>query len=273
MVAGLASMVFADRPAWRVMVDPTNEVGLIRPMNAVNGGPVRFKSNSRAWRHARIPFGRTHDMNHSWEYGGPHTIDISAVFPNFDADENDPASYDFTNTDQALDLMRQCGTEPFYRLGPSIESGVKKYHTHPPRDFAKWARISEHVIRHCNEGWADGRHYGIRYWEIWFEPDLGPRAWSGTQEQFLAFYKVAATHLKSCFPSSGSAVPDSRRHLPGRRRSCRSAAGRSCRLTSIHGTATVKTCIEWGNLPVTCVPCWTRTDSARPNPYSTNGTT
>ena len=190
----------APSGAWIVSVDPADEIGAIKPMNAVNGGPAKFKSNSRAWRHARIPFGRTHDMNHSWEFGGPHTIDVDAIFPNPDADENDPGNYDFTYTDMALDLMRECGTEPFYRLGPSIESGAKKYHTHPPRDFAKWARVCEHIILHCNEGWANGRRYGIRYWEIWFEPDLGPSAWTGTREQFLELFKTAAIHLKGRFP-------------------------------------------------------------------------
>lgn len=199
-VIAMAGTAWADPSPWKVSVDPSVDIGKIKPMNAVNGGPVKFKSNSRSWRQARIPFGRTHDMNHSWEFGGPHTIDVDAVFPNFDADENDPKNYDFTNTDLILDAMQECGTEPLYRLGPSIESGVKKYHVHPPKDFAKWARICEHIILHCNKGWANGRARGIRYWEIWFEPDLGDRAWTGTKEQFLDLFKVAAKHLKQKFP-------------------------------------------------------------------------
>lgn len=188
---------------WRVAIDPSAELGPIKPMNAVNGGPtVRSASNSTDWRHARIPFGRTHDMNHSWEFGGPHAIDIAAVFPDFDADENDPDSYDFVNTDICLEQMIACGTEPFYRLGPSIEGGKKRYYIHPPKDFAKWARICEHIIMHCNEGWANGKHMGIRYWEIWNEPDLSDKKnWSGTKEQFLELYKVASRYLKGRFPA------------------------------------------------------------------------
>ena len=26
----------------------------------------------------------------------------------------------------------------------------------PPKDYAKWARICEHVVRHYNEGWGWG---------------------------------------------------------------------------------------------------------------------
>ena len=213
-VLGAMVAAGAEKPAWEVAVDPSTVVAPIKPVNGVNGGPsVRFEGNAVDWRHARIPFGRTHDMNHSWEYGGPHTIDVDAVFPDFDADETDPKNYDFLYTDLVLEKMRACGTEPFYRLGPSIEGGPKKYHTAPPKDFAKWARICEHIIRHCNEGWANGRRDGIRYWEIWFEPDLGASAWSGTKEQFLALYKTAAVHLKAQFPALKIGGPGFAEHL------------------------------------------------------------
>ena len=210
-VGGLGA---AEPPVWEVIVDPSAEIASVKPMNGVNGGPtVRFKGNADDWRHARIPFGRTHDMNHSWEFGGPHTIDVDAVFPDFAADEDDPKNYDFFYTDLVLEKMRACGTEPFYRLGPSIEGGAKKYHTHPPKDFAKWARICERIIRHCNEGWADGRHDGIRYWEIWFEPDIGANAWSGTKQEFLTFYRTAAVHLKGRFPALRIGGPAFATHL------------------------------------------------------------
>lgn len=66
--------------------------------------------------------------------------------------------------------------------------------------------ISAPVIRHYNEGWADGYHYGIKYWEIWNEPDNGDpghnQMWMGTAEQFYELYDVAAKHLKACFGDS-----------------------------------------------------------------------
>ena len=85
----------------------------------------------------------------------------------------------------------------FYRLGVTIENHawIKNYHAKPPRDFAKWARICEHIVRHYNEGWADGFKWNIKYWEIWNEPDgnkptadgrPGP-TWTGTNAQFLNF--------------------------------------------------------------------------------------
>ena len=196
----------------QVVVEVGEEtLGAVKPLNGVNNGPVKArKSQSRqnfeAFRAANIPYARTHDAAISPSYGGEHTVDITAVFPDFDADENDPASYDFACTDRYLATIREAGTETFYRLGQKIEHSVKKYGTLPPKDFAKWARICEHVIRHYNEGWADGFHYGLQYWEIWNEPDLDKddaadkRTWGGTKAEFFAFYRTVALHLKAKFP-------------------------------------------------------------------------
>jgi hypothetical protein len=75
-----------------------------------------------------------------------------------------------------------------------------------PPDFKKWAVICEHIIRHYTEGWADGFHYDMPYWEIWNEPDLdeddakNKRCWSGTAKEFYELFRVTLEHLKSCFP-------------------------------------------------------------------------
>ena len=134
-------------------------------------------------------------------------MDIPNIFPDFNADPTDPASYDFACTDHYLDMIEAAGTKVFYRLGHRIEHEIKKYGTLPPKDFHKWAVICEHIIRHCTQGWANGHKRDILYWEIWNEPDLRygqPIAscptWGGTKEQFFELYHVAATHLKKCFP-------------------------------------------------------------------------
>jgi hypothetical protein len=75
-----------------------------------------------------------------------------------------------------------------------------------PSDFTKWAKICEHIILHYNKGWANGYKMGIKYWEIWNEPDLdkddslNKRTWGGTKLDFFEFYRVAATYLKNAFP-------------------------------------------------------------------------
>lgn len=187
--------------------DLNRTYGDFKPMNAVNDGPTynrrtdkQTRSTMKYFKEAHIPYARNHDAAWMPEYGGEHTVDVSAVFPNFDADPYDPASYDFVCTDETIEVTALAGTATFYRLGQKIEPMVKKYHTEPPKDFKKWAVICEHIIRHCNEGFADGHDYGIEYWEIWNEPDGGKATWGGTPEQFYDFYETAAKHLKKCFP-------------------------------------------------------------------------
>ena len=197
-----------------VAVDFSVSCGPVKPMNAVNNGPVgngagvRQHGNFTEYRAARIPFARTHDAAEYIVYGGDHVADVTAMFPNFDADENDPKNYDFTVTDAYLGDMRAAGTEPFFRLGQRIEHAAKRYNVWPPKDFAKWARICEHVIRHYNRGWANGFTWSIKYWEIWNEPDIdenwqkkgNPNMWGGTPEEFFEFFEIAAKHLKGKFP-------------------------------------------------------------------------
>ena len=207
----LASAVAAED----IIIDRTQSVGKIKPMNGVNNGPAgpagngnsQQKDNFATYKAARFPFARTHDAAFSESYGSEHTIDITAIFPDFSRKVDDPSAYDFAITDWYLDRIRQMGTEVFFRLGQKIEHHVKKYGINPPKDFKKWAQICEHIIRHYNEGWADGHHWNIQYWEIWNEADLAQYdpednrlTWGGTQQQFFEFYAIAAKHLKKCFP-------------------------------------------------------------------------
>ena len=129
------------------------------------------------------------------------------IFTDFDRDVDDPDAYDFQLTDEYMRVIELSGAKVFYRLGSKIEHWSKKYNTLPPKDFHKWAQVCEHIIRHYNEGWADGFHMNIEYWEIWNEPDLDPddathkRCWGGTAAQFYELYNITAVHLKKCFPN------------------------------------------------------------------------
>ncbi|MBR1587604.1 MAG: hypothetical protein IJ658_04680 [Kiritimatiellae bacterium] len=232
LAAALGGAVFAAQPAATalVTVDLGDEIRPVKPMNAVNNGPAvkkpggdQVRGNFEDYKAARIPFARTHDSI-SCVAGGAHTCDINAIFRNFDADENDPRNYDFVFTDHYLDNIRRAGTEVFFRLGQTIEHGPKKYGVLPPKDFAKWARICEHVIRHYNEGWGWGldkehttkniawsNQFNVIYWEIWNEPDLdpsdndnalpdNPRCWGGTVTNFFRLFETTAKHLKGRFP-------------------------------------------------------------------------
>jgi len=178
---------------------------LLKKMKPMHGGGQPPSATSPGMYHylseAGIPFSRLHDVGGA--FGSNRFVDIPNIFRDFDADENDPSSYDFTFTDILITNLVRAGIEPYYRLGVTIENQalVKPYYTVPPKDYNKWARICEHIIMHYTEGWADGFKYNIRYWEIWNEPEVQDKMmWNGTPEQFYELYTVAAKHLKARFP-------------------------------------------------------------------------
>ena len=192
-----------------IAVNFNKEVGKIKPLNGVNAGPkttVFTYDATELFQEANIPCSRLHDVE--YPYGSGEFVDVHCVFPNFEADVNDPSSYNFGLTDLYIKAVIESGAKVIYRLGESIEHAPVKRHIYPPKDFKKWAQICEHIILHYNEGWADGHHWDIEYWEIWNEPDGSTdklpeenhATWVGDRKLFFDFYEVTAKYLKEQFP-------------------------------------------------------------------------
>ena len=76
-----------------VSIDPTVVVSSIKPMNAANNGPV--KANMESYAALQIPYARPHDAALTEVYVAKRCVDVSAVFPDWDAPVDDPASYEF----------------------------------------------------------------------------------------------------------------------------------------------------------------------------------
>ncbi len=184
----------------RIKLNPEKTLGTIKPLHGVGGGPVtnHFSYDATPYfREAGIPYGRTHDIE--YPFGSGEYCDIHCIFPDFDKDVNDPKSYNFVLTDAYLKWMLAAGTKPFYRLGSSIEPQAIKRYVDPPKDNGKWGEICSHIIAHLNEGWADGHHMGIEYWEIWNEPDVTDN-WQGSAEEYFALYDAASKIIKRDHP-------------------------------------------------------------------------
>ena len=189
-----------------VVIDFTKSLGKIRALHGVNNGPVVWGANDDLTKYhadAEFPSTRLHDMH----YPGPDVVDIPAIFPIFDADADDPKYYCFTKTDAYLAPIVKNRSQITYRLGTSMENRTRCYvqggiYSHPPKDYKKWAKICVNIIRHYNEGWANGFHYNIKYFEIWNEPDDHAYGmWAGTQQQYFELYEVAAKAIKAHDPS------------------------------------------------------------------------
>ena len=66
-------------------IDFNNKIGKIKPMHAVNNGPVyKFASDQRitnldSYRQAGIPYARTHDASFYEDYGGEQILRMTPV--------------------------------------------------------------------------------------------------------------------------------------------------------------------------------------------------
>lgn len=200
----LSQMIFTPNV---IRIDFDNVVDEIRPVHNIDRMP-EYVLNSEInsyFTKANMTTCRTHDIN---------VTDIHRIFSDFSKDVNNESSYNFTECDKVISAIIDTGMKPFFRLGISYSNAEKDHKLLlPPADYTKWAQICEHIILHYNQGWADGFHYDIKYWEIWNEPDGGKYEqisedefktenvfWHGSPEEFYRLYDVSATYLKNKFP-------------------------------------------------------------------------
>jgi len=167
--------------AAELKVDFSKACGKIKPLHGLNDSslPTNVPAFRREYVATGVPLVRS-------------PLDVSRIFRDFTADENDPANYDFSGSDAAVRPIVDTGARMFFQLRTSVENDG-----FPDND--KWARICEHIVSHYNEGWANGFRWKVRHWEIWSEPE-NRSCWGGTREQFFELYRVTATHLKRRFP-------------------------------------------------------------------------
>jgi len=185
-------------------VDFAREIGVVKRLNGVcNAAPI---NNTQAGgieekvKELEIPFYRFHDA--ALENPGYSLVDVSRIFPLFHLDSDDPKNYRFKETDDYIRGCVESGAQIDFRLGESIEHAKNWYRVLPPADYAKWAEICAHIVRHYNCGWADGFEWNIKYWSIWEEPDnqellRGENAYS---KVYFPLYETTAKRLKSEFP-------------------------------------------------------------------------
>ena len=200
-------------------VDAGKVVGQLRSFQGLNGPPTPVMKGLPnlvgQYRALRTNMVRTHD------FMGPADVDAkydfknsdlawlipddrqragvvesgnkSIIFPDITADPEKPGSYNFGPTDKVLAAIHNTGAAIYYRVGRSWGAN-----TEPPADFDHYASAVKHIAMHYNQGWANGFHYHIQYWEFWNEPDGA--FWASTPEQFYQLYEKTVRALKSIDP-------------------------------------------------------------------------
>lgn len=202
----LGSLPIAVACAEPIVVDFSQEVGTIKMLNGVCNATPLSGSRKNSLRglvdKLEIPHYRFHDA--ALENPGLSLVDVSRVFPLFHADPDKPENYNFKPTDDYLRSVVESGADIEFRLGESIEHTSQSYRVNPPADNEKWADICCHIIRHYNEGWADGFRWNIKRWSVWEEPDTNPGLLTGSPNPFkdiyLSLYETTARRIKREFP-------------------------------------------------------------------------
>ena len=172
----------------------------VRPMgkqNGTNNGPLHTHyDETEAFLDMGVDFVRFHETHSPLA----NCVEVPYIFRDFDADENDPANYFFAETDAVIAAAVKMNCEIMYRFGMGTETTKPLLYCVVPKDYEKWARIVINILRHYNDGWANGFHYGIRYVEIWNEADLR-RYWPGEGSEYIKFYCTAAKMIKAYDPN------------------------------------------------------------------------
>ena len=128
-------------------------------LHGMCNGPVSYDSNiTGLFRQMKTPYVRN---SNSDTVMSKYAFDISRIFPDKNADDSDPASYDFALTDKYVMGIYNSGARCIFRLGDSDRDS-----SFALSDPDKWVRVCQRVIKHYNDYWANGFAYGIKHFEI-----------------------------------------------------------------------------------------------------------
>jgi hypothetical protein len=88
------------RESKMIRVDFTQATGGVKPLHGINNSPVTFGEALPELKDAGIPFVRLHDA--CGLFGGTYFVDVPNIFPNFEADPDDPSESKGNNTYQGI---------------------------------------------------------------------------------------------------------------------------------------------------------------------------
>ena len=187
----------ADSSPRTIVIDAGDERAF-RPLNGVGGipGPVdgypQFPDMTPLWRDAGVTVVRSFD----WVSRLDTRNNPTSLFPDWSADVDDPASYNFAPTDQWVEAVHSLGADVMFPIASSIPSNKL-----PAEDLEVYGRVVEHIVRHYSQGWAGGPAKPIRIYEFGDQPDFGPLHFAGRPEEFYDMYRAFCEAVHRVDPS------------------------------------------------------------------------
>ncbi|MDQ6695098.1 MAG: glycosyl hydrolase [Chloroflexota bacterium] len=120
-------------------------------------------------------------------------------------------TYSWSNFDSVLDGIKSMGKEPLLCLSymPEVLALGGKERVVPPASYDEWAELVSATVRHVNVE----RKLGVRYWEVWNEPDQDS-FWKSSYEEYLHLYDVSVAAALSADPTIHIGGPALARYIP-----------------------------------------------------------
>lgn len=188
---------------YAIRVNPEASGGRMENILGICNSPV-ISSRDGATRQVKWfrELGATYVRHHDapLENPGFDLVDVSRIFPLFDADENDPANYRFAETDYYFSFFADTDVRLELRLGETIDHSGLSSRVHMPKDPAKWARVCVKILQHYTEGWANGMRIPIDRVSIWEEPGNVPALFMGKFSDYVRLFVTAYPILREAFP-------------------------------------------------------------------------
>ena len=168
--------------------------GRINSLHGVCNGPLSQNADiSGLLSKIKVPYVRF-DKTEGARSG--YVVDISKIFPNFDADERDPKNYCFRETDRYILAAANIGAQIIYRLGESFDFCTPEHKLALPENLDKLTAICVNIIKHYNDYFCGGFALGIKYFEIFSHADLQSVRERNSDSDIYEIYSRIASGIK-----------------------------------------------------------------------------
>jgi hypothetical protein len=132
---------------------------------------------------------------------GPGLVRLDNIFTYYNIVQRGPdglITYNWDRLDQVLDSLNAMGKEPLICLSymPETLSATGNSRVIPPAKYEEWAALVTATVKHVNIE----RKYGVRYWEVWNEPNIWT-FWQAPYPEYLHLYDVTVQAALVADPS------------------------------------------------------------------------
>jgi hypothetical protein len=145
---------------------------------------------------------------------GPGLVRIDNIFNHYNIVSRGPdglLTYHWDDLDRALNGIRAMGKEPLICLSYMPEALTSKpgSRVSPPANYDEWGALVKATVTHVNID----RRMGVRYWEVWNEPDQWS-FWQAPYPEYMHLYDVAADAAIAADPTVKLGGPGVASFLP-----------------------------------------------------------